>query len=398
MPDILKLSSVFLLIVLLLRRKLKIGWVMLTGAAVLALLYSMPPDAMIQVLGDTLTDGVTVTLIIALLLIRMLEMVLREKDILARMMEASQALLRSRKAVIASMPLLIGTLPSVGGAYFSAPMVDEASKDTEMAQEEKGFVNYWFRHPWEFILPLYPGIVLASAISGIGLRGLIAANLTYAAVMAASGFLFGMKGTQTPAAEPKASAVSRKALASLIPIGSVLALVMVFNAELYVSLFVVLAGLFVFYRYRPAEIARVLKRGFSLEVIVLISGVMIFKGVMESSGAVENLSVFFTEKGIPLMPMLFLLPFITGVLTGLTIGFVGATFPLLLSLAGGDSLGAVTFAFASGFTGVLLSPVHVCLILTREYFRAELGGIYRRLLVPSALILAAAAVEHLLLR
>jgi integral membrane protein (TIGR00529 family) len=395
MPDILRLTGVFLLIVILLRMKLKIGWVMLTGAAVLALLYMMPPGAIAGMVYSTLTDGITVTLIIALLLIRMLELVLREKDILSRMMGASRALLRSRKAVTASMPLLIGTLPSVGGAYFSAPMVEEASKGAQMSQDEKGFVNYWFRHPWEFILPLYPGLVLASAISGIGLRALIAANLAYAALMLASGFLLSMRSA--PPKGPEPPAVSRRGLASFVPIGSVLALVMVLDAELYISLFIVLVGLFVYYRYSPREVLRVLRKGFSLDVVVLISGVMLLKGVMESSGAVENLSAYFSEKGIPLMSMLFLLPFITGVLTGITIGFVGATFPLLISLPGGDSLAAVTFAFAAGFTGVLLSPVHVCLILTKEYFRASLGGIYKRLIFPSALIIAAAVVVHLLL-
>jgi integral membrane protein (TIGR00529 family) len=403
MADILKLSAVFLLLVLLLRRKANTGLVMLAGAGLLALLYAMPPGALLQVLGDTLTDGITVKLTAALLLIRVLEVVLREKRILARMTEASRALLRSRRAAIVSMPLLIGMLPSVGGAYFSAPMVDEATRETGMSREEKGFVNYWFRHPWEFVLPLYPGLVLAAALSGIGLRGLIAANLSYAAVMAASGLLLSMRRLKPRPAEPAPPAGpaegnnSRRHLAPFLPIASVLALVMLFDLELSASLALVTALLFLLYRYRPPEVLRALRNGFSLDVILLISGVMVFKGVMETSGAVENLSAFLTGKHIPLTPMLFLLPFITGVLTGLTIGFVSATFPLLLSLSGGDTLGAVSFAFAAGFTGVLLSPVHVCLILTREYFRARMGGIYVRLLLPAALIMAVAAIQYRLL-
>jgi hypothetical protein len=125
---------------------------------------------------------------------------------------------------------------------------------------------------------------------------------------------------------------------------------------------------------------------------------MLFKGVMESSGAVEGLSLYFSGTGIPLMPMLFLLPFATGMLTGLTIGFVGSTFPLLVSLAGGSAIGAVSFAFASGFMGVLLSPVHVCLVLTREYFKAEMGGMYRRMLLPTAIVLSVAAAEYFILK
>jgi hypothetical protein len=241
-------------------------------------------------------------------------------------------------------------------------------------------------------------VVLASAVSGLGLRGLIGANLACAAAMAATGFLMSMRGERARAGEPHAVAVSMRGLMNFLPVASVLGLVVLLDAELYVSLLVVLVGLLAIFRYGLSGAARVVRDGVSLDVVVLIVGIMVFKGAMEASQAVGNLSAFFKEEGVPLLPMLFLLPFVTGVLTGLTVGFVSATFPLLLSLDGGNTLAAVSFAFASGFVGVLLSPVHVCLILTAEYFKAEMAGIYRRMLLPAALVLLAALAVHLALR
>jgi len=395
MADLLKISAAFLLIVVLLRRKVGIGKVMFLGSALLALLYAMPPRAMLGTAWEAFSDPVALSLAVALTLIRVFELVLRERDVLGDMTEASKALLRNRKAAMVSMPLLIGMLPSVGGAYFSAPMVEEAAKSTPMDREEKAFVNYWFRHPWEFILPLYPGVVLASAVSGMELRTLIALNLLPSALMAVGGFLLSMRGV---GGSHRARRLSARGLMSFLPIASVLILVMAFHVSLYASFVVVLAGLFIYFRYSLKEVAASLRKGFSLEVVVLIAGVMLFKAVMEASGAVGALSAYFTSMGIPLMPMLFLLPFVTGVLTGITVGFVGATFPLLMSLPGGDAPAPLAFAFASGFTGVLLSPVHVCLVLTREYFKAEMGGIYRRALPAGALVLAGAAALYLALR
>jgi integral membrane protein (TIGR00529 family) len=380
--------------VVLLRKKVSIGRVMLLSAAFLAVLYLMSPEAMLGTAAKALADPVTLRLAVALTLIRVFELVLREKEILGEMTEASKALLRSRKAAMVSMPLLIGMLPSVGGAYFSAPMVDEATKRSKMLQEEKAFINYWFRHPWEFVLPLYPGIVLAAAVTGIELRMLIAANLLPAALMAAGGFLLSMKGVK---GRPSGKRISRKGLLSFLPIASVLFLVMALRIKLYASFAIVLAGLFLYYRYSPREVLATLRKGFSLDVIVLIVGVMLFKTTMEESGAVGALSAYFTSKGIPLMPMLFMLPFVTGILTGITVGYVGAAFPLLMSLSGGGTFASIAFAFASGFVGVLLSPVHVCLVLTKEYFKADMGGIYRRTLPASALVLAGAAAVYLLL-
>ena len=56
---------------------------------------------------------------------------------------------------------------SVGYPYGAVDeAVKEAAADADMRPEHKAFVNYWFRHIWEYISPLYPGIVLAAAGSG----------------------------------------------------------------------------------------------------------------------------------------------------------------------------------------------------------------------------------------
>jgi hypothetical protein len=46
----------------------------------------------------------------------------------------------------------------------------------------------------------------------------------------------------------------------------------------------------------------------------------------------------------------------------------------------------VTFAFASGFAGVMLSPTHLCLVLTIRYFKADMAGTYRLMYVPVLLV------------
>jgi hypothetical protein len=46
--------------------------------------------------------------------------------------------------------------------------------------------------------------------------------------------------------------------------------------------------------------------------------------------------------------------------------------------------------FVSGICGVLLSPFHPCLVLTKEFFRADWKGIYRLVWIPVASLLAVA--------
>ncbi len=185
---------------------------------------------------------------------------------------------------------------------------------------------------------------------------------------------------------------------SFLPILGVLLLVVIFRIELHYALLLITVPLFIIYKYPLKEVFRIARYGFTRDVLVLIFGVMLFKETMEASGAVKNLSGFFVEQGIPTLPILCLLPFLVGMLTGLTVGFVGSTFPLLISLGGTATLADISLAFAAGFIGVLLSPVHLCLILTREYFKADLWEIYKKMIPASGFILMAAFIEYLILK
>jgi integral membrane protein (TIGR00529 family) len=395
MADLLKISLVFILILLLLRKKLNIGLVMFIAASALAFLYRMSLSSIWETGKSAFLNDVTIKLIFALSFIRIFELILREHAVLTRMTSAVKALFKNRKIVIISMPLLIGLMPSIGGAYFSAPMVAETTGDTNMSPEEKGFINYWYRHPWEFILPLYPGILLASAIAKIELYNLITANAAYAALVMITGFLFAMHSVK--GAVMTGERLNKKDLWSFAPIVTVLLLVVLFHVELHYALLFVVIPLLIFYHYNLKSSLAAFKYGFSIDVIILILGIMIFKETMDHSGAVSNLSQFFIKEGIPVLPVLFLLPFITGLLTGVTVGFVGATFPLIISLSENISLVALSFAFASGYLGVLLSPVHVCLLLTREYFKADFLGMYKYIIPACITIFCGALAMYLIL-
>ena len=75
-------------------------------------------------------------------------------------------------------------------------------------------------------------------------------------------------------------------------------------------------------------------------------------------------------------------------------GTVGAAFPIVMSLIGPDpSLAMVAsttvIAYAFGHAGQLLSPVHVCLLVSNEYFNVGLARSLKGLLKPTAIILFA---------
>lgn len=396
MVDLLKITFIFLFILFLLRKKINIGYALLAGSFLFIVFYPFNLKTAGTALLKALSCHTTINLLFSLTLIKSFEYSLRQTGLMQTMTEASQRFVTNRKLSIISMPLIIGMLPSLGGAYLSAPMVDSATKNLSMSKEEKAFINYWYRHPWELILPLYPGIVLASAISGLPLRDLIFLNLPVALIFFISGFFLSMKNLKNEKKSIKTSGMF-KSLCSFIPILLVLLTVILLKIDLYLTLFLNILIVCFYFRKKIKEILSIIKYGFTFDVIILVSGVMIFKEMLQSSGAVDGIAKTITGSGVPYLVVFISVPLFIGLITGISVGFVGSTFPLLLHLKETMPY-EISIAFVSGYIGVLASPLHLCLILTREYFKADMFGIYRKIIPACMVIFFIALIEFAFLR
>lgn len=235
--------SLFALIILI-RLRVELGPALLASTLLLGILNGIGPRGVWQVLFHSFWQETTFTLIATLFAIIALENVLRRQGYLDRLLAALRVLTRDPRTIMALCPAFLGLLPSVGGAIFSAPMVEEVASDSSLSPEEKSFINYWFRH----IVGLLP-LVLAPII-------------------------------------------------------------------------------------------------------------------------------------------------------GLSQGFVGTCFPLLSKLIGlGQKarIGLASLAYCAGFTGLMLTPLHLCFALTVQFFGADLGRVWRRLLLPMAIVFSAAVIYSLIL-
>jgi hypothetical protein len=140
------------------------------------------------------------------------------------------------------------------------------------------------------------------------------------------------------------------------------------------------------------------RRATEFQIVSLVLGVAAYKHILEVARIVDAVPPFFMQMHMPELVVIAAVPMLIGLITGVTMAFIGVAFPLLVPLLGGDSIDMelVMFAFAFGFVGCLLSPVHLCHVLTREYFKADFGRSYRMLIVPSLIILAVATAIVLL--
>jgi hypothetical protein len=123
-----------------------------------------------------------------------------------------------------------------------------------------------------------------------------------------------------------------------------------------------------------------------LPMLFLVLTVMIFQGLLNESRAVMDIRNELVAYGIPLMLIVMVMPFLSGFVTGISIGFVGTSFPLLIPMFPTNPLwnylSFAALAYGFGFMGTMLSPVHICFLVTKDYYEANWMKSYRQLLLP----------------
>lgn len=416
MAALVKLVLVCVFIVVALRQQVNLGVAMFVAAVGLGLMFGMNPAGLARGIVASVFALDSLRLVAALLLVMVLENVMRHAGFLSGMTGALGRLVRDRRVVAALLPLLVGFLPSAGGALFSAPMVGEATREMPVSPERRSFINFWFRHPMEFVMPLYPGVMISSKLLGLGISAYVALTAPFFVIAIVAGALVGFYGLPRAVwAARDAGRATRAdwvALANgLVPIMSVVTGAVAFKLDIALVLGVVALLTAVYARVSARKVVAFAREAVASNVIFLVAGVMAFKGILELSGALIDLPAFFESAGVPMAFVAFLMPFLVGFLTGYAPAYAGLALPVVAGLgasaaAGGaaaagaagvePSIGYALLGVVSGQAGVMLSPAHLCLTLTVAHFKADFGGVCKLVAVPEAILVAAAALRAVL--
>lgn len=366
---------------------------MLAGSLSLYL-FSSPTLAMAgKAANGALLRTATWEVILAMYFVMCLEYLLRTSGTLENFMHTIGKLFGSGRFLLALMPAFLGFLPSVGGALFSAPLVESAGKRYNLSPDAKTAINYWFRHIWEFSNPIIPGLILASQISGISLGTLIIHFSMYTLLGMGLGWFvlltgdkFRNKGQGLPddlLIESSADTVfqvdTRAAKERVsyryifLAIGPILAnilLVVIFHLSAAVSMAMVVTTMIILLGQKGKDIFKMLKHAFDIKLIWGILNIFLFQQILTATGTIDGVVLLLRSSGVPVPIMIGLLTMTVGLLTGQVQSFVAVTFPIIAVIAPG-SISLVTIGYVMGVVGNMLSPAHLCLVLTLKYYNSN---------------------------
>lgn len=396
-----KLTIVLILMISLLRKRIPIVYALFASSLLLFFLTSLKVNTFVTAAQHTLMSFTTWNMLITLYFIMCLENVLRTSGILKSFTVAARNVFGSERALLAFMPSFLGFLPSLGGAIFSAPMVKEAGRRYGLSSELNTSINLWFRHIWQYSNPILPALLLASAVTKISLSTIVIHQFIFSVAALIIGILFlltgkayntrGKKNDSEPKdsnpkdsnpkdSTPKESTSSKETYSAkelrnsiALAAGPILAnvfLVAFLDMNTALSMGLVLMVMIFMLKFNPSQIQRVFFSSMDFKIQGGIISILFFQAMLNTTGTIDEIIIFFQSTGIPVVAVISLAAFFIGFATSIDQSFVAVAFPLIGPLAGG-SLDVFAMAYLAGTAGMMLSPTHLCLLVSVEYFKAD---------------------------
>jgi len=396
----------FVIILILIRRRVNFGLSLIIGSLIVGM-FSLQviapldiPKAMIeasfysfekqQIMTETIELALLMTLIFAL------AKTMQETGAITRLIESLRTFF-SKGGTLAVIPAVYGLMPVPGGALFSAPLIDKEGDKYKLKKEQKNFLNIWFRHIWFPIYPISSAMILICTIkfSGIPIQNLILANMPSFMGMIIIGFIFLLHYTKNNTVTTITTKKDYHGLIFILPpIVPLLfyPLTFVGLSETRCFLLGVTASLLLLYfllRTNAKAYGAILKKSLTWNLALAIFGIMILREMIQ----ISQIHILITETmqnlAFPALLIIILIPLFLGTLTGYNLGAIALSYPLVESFfafTGMQLLGLTSIIFISSLIGYLISPIHLCNVLSSEYLKTDTTRMYKMFL-PAAVIL-----------
>ncbi len=376
------------MIVYLVNKKFPLYQAMVVGIIILIVSMGKSPAAVFTLLGQALSKWTTIELVLAVGLISLLSRLLKDLGLLEKFTKSLVAFVRSAKVAVIIIPALIGLFPIMGGAIFSAPLVDTLGDRLRLSAIVKTSTNNIFRHAVFYLSPFNPALILLAGITGIDILEMIKYLFPLGIANIVTGYYLYLHRTEDRGG-PEAEETVRESMSwtshlkmllfNGAPLFLSLILFIVFRVPLLVSLLIGVVAALLLGDRRKGDFRDIFTRGPNPLLMLGIGGIMVFQSLVgELPGLFVTMETI-TASGIPNFFLFVFIPFIIGWVSAAFMLTVGITAPVLFPLLQqGD--GEVFYAillYASGFFSYYISPIHLCQIVSNNYFKVSAFEAYR---------------------
>ncbi len=388
----------FLFLGVMVYKRVGLG-ITLTFTAIVLSLLSLEPSSIANVFWKTLTDSVTISLVLATFGIMLLSQLYKETELITILSQSLSEIVRNSKLVVSILPAVIGLLPVPGGALMSAPMVEAEANKLKLEKTRQTYVNIWFRHT---IFPVYPMsqvLILTGALTGLSVISLVMRQVPVVIAMVAIGYLIGfwkVSEAKHEASKKSLTANLTSLLKAFAPILAMIFAIVAFNIDVSVAAFLGVIVLLLIAKPSLNVSSMPFRSRSIYEVTLAAFGAMLLRNVTMASGISETFGRLIAGGNINDVLLLSTLPTALAFLVGSPSGGIAISVSMLA--------GTLSFApntagllYMTAYLGYLGAPTHLCLVLTADYFKCPLGQVYRYLVPSLAMSFLTAILVYFLL-
>lgn len=383
----------FVFLAVLVYKRVHLG-ITLTSTAMLLGLLSLEWQEIPTVIFETTVSPLTISLVIATFGIMLLSQLYKETQVIDDLSESLGRIVKNSKLVVSTLPAIIGLLPVAGGALMSAPLVEAETDKLGLKADKKAYVNVWFRHT---VLPVYPisqVLILAAFLTGLTVTSIVIRQIPIVISMAIVGYLIGL--WKTPTTDKKEDSKTnlgselRRFTVTFSPILATIIAVIGFNVNVAISAFIGVAVLLIIAKPSLEVFAKPFKNWAIYGITLAAYGAFFLRDVVEAIGISEIFGTLVANGSVNVLLLLTVIPAVLGFFVGSPIGGVAIGFSFLAGVLS-FTPGSAALLIISTYLGYVISPTHLCLVLTADYFKCPLGKLYKYL-IPSLVFSLATAI------
>lgn len=404
---VIALSITVILIIVLIKFKVRLGIVMLCGAIIMSLFARLPVAIIFDSFTLSVTDPETVKLMLMVAGLTAVGYLMKFTGNLDEIIDNLRIVISDVRVLISLIPALIGLLAVTGGAVMSAPLIKRLGDEGGLDKNEIATANIVFRHINAFITPMSTGLILMSSVSDIGIMKFIKFNIPIMIIVVPLMFLYIFRNVKP--AKIKRGKITVKMFirlfVSLLPFIIIITLGIGFHV--YFPLAFLIGILHVIFSTKTnSDYLNMVKgrasaafKGIKWDMVFSAAAVMIFKDIVTVTGFLNEISIFLTEMGVPLAVLAVLFPLIAGLVIGNSNAAIGLSIPLFLTIipAGINVVPYYNLIFIAAAIGYISSPLHLCTLLTVEYYNASLHSVLKQVALFGLGVLAVALLRFAIL-
>jgi integral membrane protein (TIGR00529 family) len=410
MLNVLGVVIAFLFIIILIRKKINFGLSLILGSLILGIfslqeinLIDIPKafsKAIIYDFDKEIFDFQTIELAFLLSLIFILAKCMQETGMIKKLINSLRSIF-TKGGTLAIIPAVYGLMPVPGGALFSAPTIDEEGDKFQIDNNQKNFLNVWFRHIWFPIYPISSAMILITSekFADFDISLIIIANIPAFIASIVIGLYYLKKFIKKIPKQKNKIEKNYSGLIYLLP--PILPIffygflqtfgipqIRSFLIGIFISIFLV----FYLANGDKNEYFQIFKRSISFNLAFTIFGIMIFRELFTISNANFVIKDIIVSAHIPTIFIIILIPLILGLLTGYNLGSVALSYPILTPFFPSNIslliiVGFASLIFISSLVGYIISPIHLCNVLSSNYLKTDTTRMYKTYIPASIAML-----------